>query len=365
MDLMSTTASFSSLAGKYDNFSAPAVEVKVGSTKLMSGKNLDIIEVDIELTCGYEASGCVFVVAGAYDVEKTDFSDDVSSIQIGEKVEVSVGYVRTEMVFKGYINRIDYEYGMGDADIRIRVECMDAKGLLMKNRRLEFFAEKSPDAVVKKILSESPVSSYLSGKEVDSCPEDEIPLRSHMMTDYDLIVEQASKLGYEFFIIQGKVYFREKQKVTSSIMKLSPQNGILGARFTVSGQQLVKKIEVRSIDENSGTQISGEAVISGKFSQGSSGNMLLGSSKQVYYEPGVKDATEAKKRAQARIDAIADQFGELECECVGIPELAPGRFVEVERLSSQADRKYYIRYVRHIVDESGYRTYLKAGVNSL
>lgn len=45
--------------------------------------------------------------------------------------------------------------------------------------------------------------------------------------------------------------------------------------------------------------------------------------------------------------------------------LAPGRFVEVEELSSQADRKYYITYVRHVLDEDGYRTYLKAGVNSL
>ena len=62
---------------------------------------------------------------------------------------------------------------------------------------------------------------------------------------------------------------------------------------------------------------------------------------------------------------FCQQFGELECECVGIPELAPGRFVEVEELSSQADRKYYITYVRHVLDEDGYRTYLKAGVNSL
>jgi len=39
--------------------------------------------------------------------------------------------------------------------------------------------------------------------------------------------------------------------------------------------------------------------------------------------------------------------------------------VEIEKLSSQANRKYYIKYVRHVVDESGYRTFFKAGVNSL
>lgn len=365
MNLMSATTSFASLAKKYDNFSAPAVEITVGSTKLMAGKDLDITELDMELTCGYEASGCVFVIAGAYDVEKTDYSKDISCIQIGEKVEIAVGYVRTESVFNGYINQIDYYYGLGDEDFQIRVECIDVKGLLMKNRRLEFFTEKSADAIVKKILSESPVSSYLSGKEVDTCPKEEVPFRSHMMTDYEVIVEQASKQGYEFFILQGKAYFRKKEKVTSVLMKLSPQNGILGAKFSVSGQHLVKKIEVRSIDENNGKQIKGEASITGKFSSGASGNKMLGTSRQVFYEPGVKDAAEAKARAKARMDAVADQFGELECECVGIPELAPGRFVQLEKLSSQANRKYYVRYVRHVIDENGYRTYFKAGVSSL
>ena len=361
---MNTTTDFKSLVKKYDNFSAPAVEITVGSTKLMTGKDLDIVSVEIELTSGYEASGCVFIIAGAYDVEKTNFSGDISAIQIGEKVEVSVGYVRKESVFKGYVNQIDYFYGLED-DFQIRVECMDAKGLLMKNRRLEFFTEQSADAIVKKVLSESPVSSYLSGKEIDTCPKEEVPFRSHMMTDYDLVVEQASKQGFEFFIIQGKAYFRKKQKVTSTLMKISPQKGILGAKFSISGQQLVKKIEVRSIDESNGKQIKGSATISGKFAGGSSGNMLLGSSTQVFYEPGVKDAEEAKKRAEARIETIADNFGELECECVGIPELAPGRFVQVEGLSSQANRKYYVKVVRHVIDESGYRTFFKAGVNSL
>lgn len=365
MNLMSATTDFKSLVKKYDNFNAPAVEIMVGSTKLMTSKDLDIVRVEVELTSGYEASGCVFEISGAYDVEKTDFSKDISVIQIGEKVEVLIGYVRKESVFSGYVNQIEYGYGLEEDAFGIRVECMDAKGVLMKNRRLEFFTEKSADAIVKKVLSESPVSSYLSGKEVDACPKEEIPLRSHMMTDYELIVEQASKQGYEFFIIQGKAYFRKKQKVTSTLMKLSLQNGIIGAKLSLSGQQLVKKIEVRSIDETNGKQIKGNATIAGRFSQGSSGNRLLGDSTQVFYEPAVADANEAKKRAEARAEAIADQFGELECECVGIPELTPGRFVQVEKLSAQANRKYYVQYVRHVIDEDGYRTYFKAGVNSL
>ena len=362
---MSAATSYSALEKKYGYFRAPSLEVKVGSTRLVRGEGANIRSLELELTSGYEASGCVFYVDGAYEVKNTDFKKYIDKLQIGEKVEVEVGYVKRESVFTGYINQIEYQYGADDGSYRVRVECMDAKGLLMKTRRMEFFNKKNADGIVSAVLGEQPVSSYLSGKEIDACKEEDTVIRSHMMTDYELITEQASKQGYEFFIIQGKAYFRKKQKVTSSIMKLSPGEGILNARFMISGQQLVKKIEVRSIDETSGKLISGEVTISGSFSSGSSANKLMGTSKQVYYEPGVKDAAEAKARAQARMDSVQEKFGEIECECIGIPELAPGRFVEVDKLSAQGNGKYYITYVRHLLNEDGYHTFFRAGVNSL
>ena len=365
MDMMKGSTSFRALRDKYKDFSAPSVEITVGSEKI-SEKKADIQEIEVELTSGFEASGCVFYVDGAYRVKDTAFDKKIADkLQIGESVKIKLGYISREEVFRGYISQVEYQHGTEEDDYRIRVECMDIKGLLMKTRRMEFFTQKSADAVVKAILGETPVSSYLAGKEIDSCKEEEVPLRSHMMTDYEVIVEQAEKQGYEFFIIQGKAYFRKRQKVTSALMTMGPAQGILNARFSMSAQPLVKKIEIRSIDPESGKQIKGEAALSGTFGKGSGYKKLLGDSRQVFYEPGVQDAAEAKARAQARMDQISQRFGELECECVGIPELSPGRFVEVDELSSQADRKYYITYVRHVLSEDGYRTYIRAGVNSL
>ncbi|MEI3191841.1 MAG: hypothetical protein V8S36_06325 [Lachnospiraceae bacterium] len=59
MDLMKGSTSFRSLRKKYDDFSAPSVEVTVGSTKLVSGAGADIFDLELELTSGFEASGCV------------------------------------------------------------------------------------------------------------------------------------------------------------------------------------------------------------------------------------------------------------------------------------------------------------------
>ena len=79
---------------------------------------------------------------------------------------------------------------------------------------------------------------------------------------------------------------------------MGPAQGILNARFSMSAQPLVKKIEIRSIDPESGKQIKGEASLSGSF--GKQSGKLLGNSRQVYYEAGVKDAAEAKAREESR-----------------------------------------------------------------
>ena len=93
MDLMKGSTSFRSLRKKYDDFSAPSVEVTVGSTKLVSGAGADIFDLELELTSGFEASGCVFYIDGAYDEKNTDFKKFTDKIQIGESVEIALGYV--------------------------------------------------------------------------------------------------------------------------------------------------------------------------------------------------------------------------------------------------------------------------------
>ena len=59
MDMMKGSTSFRALRDKYKDFSAPSVEITVGSEKL-SEKKADIQEIEVELTSGFEASGCVY-----------------------------------------------------------------------------------------------------------------------------------------------------------------------------------------------------------------------------------------------------------------------------------------------------------------
>ena len=104
--------------------------------------------VTADLTAGYAASGASFDVIGEYDYEKTDFAPAGAArvLQLGAKVEVQLGYIRTETVFVGLIAQVCYEFEEDDAPC-IHVECMDAKCLLMKIQRLEIRSEKKLAAV--------------------------------------------------------------------------------------------------------------------------------------------------------------------------------------------------------------------------
>lgn len=363
MDLISITTSYLALSKKYENFRAPTVEVTVGGTKLVSGSNISIEEVSVDLTSGTEASGCSFTVSGAYVHKNTNFSSKVGKIQIGETVQIDLGYIRLETVFKGYINGITYEFG--DGGLNIRVEGMDAKGLLMKTKRKEFLKESSSDAVVNKFLGAQPVSSYLDGKEVDGCPKEGINLQLSDTSDYDVIVEQAQKHQFEFFILQGKVFFRKKEKNTSSIMTLSPKHGILNATIKLDGSQLYKTAEVRSMEEGSEKGIKGEANISGTFSETGSATKFMGPSRQIFTEPDLKETGKAKQKAQEKLDVATESFASLECTCVGMPEIGPGRFIEINELSGTVNKKYYITKVTHNMGADGYKTNFSARMKSL
>lgn len=365
MDLMTGTTGFTALKTKYSDFSVPTLEISVDGTKLVASKDIMIQELTIELTCGYEASGCEFLVGSCYNQQKTDFEQSIESkLQIGAKIEVFAGYLKTEKVFVGYIDTVSYEFGVNES-AEIRVRCMDAKGLLMKNRRLEEFKEKSADAIVKSLLSEQPTSYYLSGKVIDKCSKEEVPIRSTMKTDYEVIVEQAGKMGFEFFIIQGKAYFRKAEKTTTPIMTLEPECGVEELVVSFSGNKLVGNIEVRSINEENGKLIQGKAKLVGRFSKGSTATKMYRSTTQVFYEAGVESVSEATKRANVRMNALKAKFGAIELECIGIPEIIPGRFIKLDKFASAVDDKYYITEVTHYFGTDGFKTTVKGRKSSL
>jgi len=129
MELTSVTTSYSSLESKYNGFSGISCEVKIGGSKLVADKKLAISEMEVELTSGFEASGCRFTIISSYDWEKSEFDPAVKAIAVGDSIDVEIGYVKRENVFSGYVSNISYEFGNGGKGAEVHIEGMDIKGL--------------------------------------------------------------------------------------------------------------------------------------------------------------------------------------------------------------------------------------------
>lgn len=360
--------SFSILKIKYSNFQAPTIKLKVDGTELIHGTTCAIDHFELELSTDYEATGCSFCIYNEYQEDQTDFdrSGALKSLQLGASVEVELGYIYTSSVFVGLVTQVNYVFDADDLAPYIQVDCMDAKCLLMKTQRLDVLGEVKLNQVVSTMLSEQPVSSYLTGTSVDSITSTAIPLTNSMLSDYDFIIAQAQYFGFEFFVLQGKAYFREPPSYGTPTIALSSDEGILAARVSMKSETLVNKVTVNGIDATGTAAVTGSAQSSGTFSVGNTASKLLGKSEMVFYDPYSVDQNTATARAKAVMSQMIDGFGSIRCTCIGLPEIVPGSYISISGLMKEATGMFYVTYVRHSLTESeGYQTIFEARFRSL
>ncbi len=367
MSLMTSSTTVKSLKKKYSEFNAPTVEIKVNGTDILTKKKGVVTDLCVELTAGYEASGASFDVVQQYDSEQSDFKKDGPgpSLEVGAKVEISVGYIALEKIFGGLISEVTLRFDM-DEEPTIHVECVDAKIEMMKNQRVEVRQEKDVTKLVSALLGSSPVSGYLGSKEIKVTKQAEIPLRMNQETDYDYIVKLAKYLGCEFFIVAGTVYFREPPSSASAIMTVNMQDEIVSsASFTMSGAQLVESVSVLGIDPAKDEMMEGKAKTTGKYSAASGGKQMIGGSVKTFVDPYAKTKADLNERAKTLLADFNGGFGRLEMRLQGIPEIVPGRSITLTGFAADMNKTFYITKVVHQLGEEGFATNLEARLSSL
>ena len=106
------TYEFEELKKKYMQFQHPVAVVKINGESLADAKKgYPVSDIQIDLTSGFEASVAEFSVYDVYDESagKFDLSDKKTKLQLGGRVEISLGYSgEASCVFVGVITRINY-----------------------------------------------------------------------------------------------------------------------------------------------------------------------------------------------------------------------------------------------------------------
>lgn len=366
------TYTYADLKSKYEDFAHPLVVTTINGKDFAENKEGFIISgMEVELTSGFEASIASFSIYNCFDIHSATFKfEEVKKyIFLGSSVEIAMGYGRhAQVVFYGFISKVNFFYGEGDMP-GIRITAMDIKGVMMANNYSKQLTATSYSDAVQEIFSKNPYTGMMSSQLVKDIIVSDTPdkranvadrtIEMNAESDYDFVVKAAKKYNFEFFTECGNVYFRKAKQNAETIMKMGPAEGLkdFDVEYDVTG--LAETIKARSVDVGKAKVIESKKKFSNQISFGNKAKKLIKKTEKVYLDATITSKEEADYRVESLMEEMSYRFGSLECSCIGLPELLPGKFLELTTLGQPAENKFYlVRVIHKMDDDRGFQTKL-------
>ena len=351
------TYTYLQLAKDYDQFTAPGFEIQVDGKPLSSGK-FYIPGVEVEISAGGAAGGCSFSIMGMYDYEKSKWENDAAKlIKPGAKLVVKGGYEKRKELFYGYVDDYALDFA-SDGTPCINVNGMDGLGYLMNMCQPIYAGEKKPKEIVQEILQKSQSAGYAKSVTVGQLSGFETPVIKEQIDDWKFLSMMAERYGATLLAIDGELIFDNIITKTSPILTLTVGKSI--RRFTkrVSLAHQVGKVEVQGRDVNqkpvkgtaSSVTAGGEGKTAAEWGKGLKDAVLVERSEYA------RTQKECETLAQHRLNSIALGFVSGEGECIGIPELIPGRYLKIEGGDDKTNGTYFLTKVCHRFTINSYTT---------
>lgn len=352
---MTDTYEYSSLANKYGNFRRPAVKIFVNGTDILSSQKLFLEEISVVLSLN-SASSAQFKISNIYDVEKRSFKSGITDkFKPGTIVEIAIGYFSAATkIMKGFVYMLGAEFG--DKNMLV-VTVMDVRKLMMLsgNRHLLHDVKNYSD-IFKNIMSSY---SKLCSVSVSATNDKLTAPVSQSGNDYDFVMEELVKKGKtsrEFLVTVDKAYFRERPSGGAALMKTELGRELLSIEMDYS--YLDMEIQVMGCNSYEQTTYTGKAKAKSEEPQTT---LISPSPVSIYTDPDADNQEKAAKRAEYIAGQKTEQAKAGRLITIGLPEIVPGRFIEVVKVEKMVNRKYYISEVRHKIGDSFYVTECEIG----
>lgn len=362
---------YQALKKEYENFQTPVVLIKINQKDISDNQSgLSVADIEVDLTSGYEASMAIFSIYDCFDKKTASFQSDALKkyIFLGSSVSISMGYGQTaKTLFRGFIAKINFIYETEEIPC-IQVTSLDVKGIMMsgcyaKQMKASCYSEAVRELFEKSVYTRMKNQEIFTDLSIARTPdakesqaengESDRTIEMVNESDYEFTVRAAKKFNFEFYVESGKVIFRKAKSVNTVLMKLVLGENLktFDIEYDITG--LTDTIYVRGMDTGRMKLISAKNQNNYKISQGNKARQLLKGSERVYIDPTIRSQQDADYRAEYLMEDMAFRFGTLCCDCVGLPELQPGNFIQVSGIGELAENNFYITEVRHVISEEG------------
>lgn len=338
---------YQTLAKKYDNFTTPVFRFWVNGKNPLAGQSFQVEDVTVSLSLD-QAGSVQFTIINAFQLNTRRFVDAAKdAFHLGSIIKVDFGYgSNLKCLFLGYISEIGLDYGNMPV---ISITAFDLIRLLMETERNKrVYTISSYSQTLKELLDQ--YKEFYEKIEIEQAnagsKEEQLV---QIGSDYQFIKGVlCSKAGKEFLVEAGTVYFRTPDKEKKVAVSLKWGEGL--ETFQERKKQCNQLIRVYGRAENRKEQISAE--VKARETDSSDRIFVLKELERNNLIGEEKVRKEAERLAMKQTKQSNRGSG----SCVGLPELLPGRILELGNLDQTTPKTCYITGVRHSIGSSGYTT---------
>jgi phage protein D len=351
---------FSEIERKNLNFYAPRFEILIDGENILY-RGVEIVSVIIRNNLN-----------GPDDFSITINNPELKWLedplfQLGKEAEIKMGYGRqlTPMII-GEISALEPSFSPS-GPLQMGIRGFDLLKRLQRGDKFRSW-ENLPDFVIAGIIA---LDHGLLPDGIQPTLAIHPKIMQNGESDFDFLKRRAQENGFEMFVHLRTLYFRKPKEMKEPITTLTLGKTLNSFAPELNVANKPSQVTVRGWDPRSKKEIIG-IVSQGQelgleLKRQSASQIiqsLYGTVERSIREP-IYSYEEAEKRARSVLDNASDQFIKGSGECLGIPEIRAGSYINIEGLGKQFSMKYYLESTTHKIDTSGYTTEFSVKGNAL
>jgi phage protein D/phage baseplate assembly protein gpV len=287
---------------------------------------------------------------------------------IGDRISIGFASSTTEdpeflvsekdpQLIEGEITGIEVKFS-NTSEAHLVVRGYDASHRLHRGRFNRSFLNSTDSDIVRRIASEARIQIG----QVDTSGSPHEYVFQENQTNMEFLRERAARIGFELFIQNDKLYFREPKSEES--LNLEWLTDISSFDVWVTSAEQVSSVEVHSWDytkkELISETVSKEQLVTETGNGDGSGISqkfkMKESPKMIVVDQPVSTAKEAKQMAQALCNELSGEFVTADAKAEGNPKIRPGKVVALNDMGTRYSGKYYITETCHRYSNRIYKT---------
>ena len=264
---------------------------------------------------------------------------------------------KTDWILWGEITAIETHFTSGSQAPMI-IRGYDRSHRLHRGCHNRSFQKMSDTEILKKIIEEVGIQKGT----LDNSGIIHDYVFQENQTNLEFLRERAARNGFELFMQNGKLHFRQPKKDGS--LEMTWQKDLTSFQVRVTSAEQVNEVEVRGWDYKQKRAIvanhSKEKILTEtNYGKGQATSSAFqgkpNSPKLIVVDQPVETQKEADNIAQALFNEMCDEFVHADAQAQGNPSIRPGRVVTLKGMGKYSG-KYYITETHHTFSERVYKT---------